>query len=561
MISWIQRTFQKHFRLVFGVMLVVMAVPLVWVFNASSGMGRAGPKALRQRFFGYDLVNRGRGSQLMGDATLSVQTRFGPAALSRITTGQLQQFSAERLASIAFADQLRLPAPTAAELTSYLKTLPIFAGPDGQFDPSRYAAFRDNLKIRSRGQSDSEADFVRVLSDDLRVERVKQAFFGPGYVLPGEVRDQLARTDTRWEIAVATADYAAFKPEIAVAEDALKRFFEENAARYEVLPRTVVDYVAFPAARYLAAVTLSDADVRNYYDANSARFPRPAPKPPAATPPNPDADFAAVRPAVEQALRAERAQRLAVKAASDFTLAIYDAKLKPGSPAFDALLAKDGLTLRSAPPFTSETVPADLGWTPQVIDEALHLGDQHAVSDPLTTADGSIVLFWRQVLPSFRPELAQVRDRVIADFREDERRKRFFQWGRSVSQQLAERVKAGDPFEAAAARVASGEPKLVVKTYPPFLRRQSPQDLTEPVAESLDRLSQGQVSEMLVDQNAAAFVYAKEKKLPDLTEANPQYALTRMQLAAFDARSTADLSMSALVRDEWKRSGLSENQR
>ncbi len=567
MISWIQRSFQHHFRLVFGIMLVVMAVPLVWVFNASSGMGREGPKALRQRFFGYDLVNPGMGTQIYGDASLSLQTQYGLSELSGVSSAQLQQFGLERLASIALANQLRLPAPTQNDLAAYIKGLRTFAGADGQFDASRYAAFRDNLKIRSRSAGVSEGDFARVLSDDLRIERERQLFLGPGYVLPGEVRDQLARSDARWDIAVATADFAAYKPEIAVNEEALKRFFEDNAFRYDVPPRAVVDSVAFPAARYLAGVTLTDTDVRDYYDANPARFPKPAAKPaagaaaPVIAAPNPDADFVTVRPAVEQALRTERAQRLALKAASEFTLDVWNGKLKPGTPAFDALLAKDGLNLRPVPPFTRDTVPAALGWGPQVVEQALLLGEQHAMSDPLPTADGSVVLFWRETLPAYRPELAQVRDRVVADYKEDERRKRFIQWGQVVSRQLNDRLKAGDTFEAAAARAGLDGPKLVVKAYPAFVRRQPPQDLAIPVAGALDRLEQGQVSEMLADQDAGTFVYVKEKKVPDLSDANPQFALTRMQLARLDAMSTAGLSMSEMVGRELKQSGFSQDRR
>jgi len=568
MISWIQRSFQHHFRTIFSVLLAVTIISFIMTIGASPGIGRSGPKALRQRFFGHDLVNQGASSQLFGDASLSLQTQFGLSELSGVSSAQLQQFGLERIASLALADQLRIPAPTQEQLAAYIKNLRVFAGPDGQFDASRYAAFRDNLKIRSRSAGVSEGDFVRVLSDDLRIDRVRQLFVGPGYALPGEVREQLARTDTRWDVAVATADFAQFKPDIPVNEDALKRFFDDNAFRYDVPPRAVVAYVAFPAAKFGDTVTLSDAEVRDYYDANPARFPKPAaktpevgPRPDALAPSNPDLDFAAVRPAVEQALRAERAQRQATKAASDFTLAVFDGKLRPGTPAFDAFLASGGLTLHAVPPFSRESVPTGLGWNPSVVDQALRLGDLHAMSDPLPVADGSIVLFWRETLPTYRPELAQVRDRVIADFSEDERRKRFIQWGQVVSAQLAARLKAGDSFEAAVARVGSGEPKLAVKTFAPFIRRQPPKDIAIPVANALDRLDQGQVSDMLVDQDTGSFVYVKEKKLPDLSEANPQFALTRMQLARLDAMSTGGLSVSDMVAREMKKSGMTADGR
>ena len=52
MISWIQRYFQHHFRLIFAGMLLIMAVPLIWVFNASSGMGHTDRRMIDREFFG-----------------------------------------------------------------------------------------------------------------------------------------------------------------------------------------------------------------------------------------------------------------------------------------------------------------------------------------------------------------------------------------------------------------------------------------------------------------------------------------------------------------------------
>ena len=232
----------------------------------------------------------------------------------------------QRVAALALADQLKIPAPTAREIATYIKSLRAFAGPDGQFDASRYAAFRDSLKTNPRI---SEGDIARVLNDDLRISRLRTLLTGPGYVLPDEVRDQLARAESTWTIAVATLDYAAFKPDIPVAEDALKRFFDDNAFRYMVPPRVGVDCVSFRASDYLGAVSVTAAEVRAYYDRTPSGSPRrkqgrgrqEPPKLDAAKPANPDADFAAVRPQVEQALKTNGPHHLAAKAAADFTVA------------------------------------------------------------------------------------------------------------------------------------------------------------------------------------------------------------------------------------------------
>jgi hypothetical protein len=157
--------------------------------------------------------------------------------------------------------------------------------------------------------------------------------------------------------------------------------------------------VEFRAADFMAAATVTDADVRTYYDENRARFPVPPEKkaagdkkpgqPTASAPDNPDADFAVVRPTVEQALKTERAMRLAARAAADLTVAIYEQKLKPHTPAFDEFFAKSQLTLKPAAPFHQENVPPDLGWTPQIVDQALQLTADRPVSDALPFAAGS----------------------------------------------------------------------------------------------------------------------------------------------------------------------------
>ena len=556
MISWIQRYLQNHFRIVFYVLLAVTVIPMIFIYSASSGIGRAGPKTLSQMFFGHDLGKLGTSDNLRWDAALSIQLQVGYMATDN---SQTQEYGLERTAALALADQLKIPAPTRDDLANHIRSLRSFAGADGQFDANRYAAFRDNLKANSRL---SEADVSRVLSDDVRIAQLRQLIAGPGYVLPGEVKAQLLRADTTWTIAVATADYAAFKPEISVAEDALTRFYNDNAFRYTVPPRVGVDYVEYRIDEFLGAVTLTPVEVRTYYNENSARFPRPPePKaegekkpaqPDAAKQDNPDADFAAVRPQVEQALKSERAARLAAKAAADLTVAIYEQRLQPQTPAFNDFLAQSKLTRKSAPPFDRQAVPPDLGWSSQVVDLAQQLSADHPVSDSVSVATGSLVLLWRETLPSYQPELAQVRDRVVADYKENERHKSFIETGRALRGQIEARLKTGEPFDKAAA--VAGPIKLAIKDYPAFIRRQPPKELGQsPVLAALEGLDQGQLSDMIPTADQGLFVYAREKKNPDLAETSPQFISTQSQIAQLTANLSESLLLGELVERELKK--------
>lgn len=529
MISWIQNTFQHHFRKIFAVLLVLLIISFVFTIGAAPGIGNAESKVLRRDFFGVNLGSQEEVNRIMGDAELSVYLQAGYPAIG---ADQLQQYALQRHAGLHLANQLNVPAPTTTEVTEYIQTLGAFTGQTGQFDAQRYADFRNSLKTSPNLK---EGDISRVLGDDLRYNRVQRLLAGPGYVLPSEVREQLTRADATWSIAVASADYAAFSPDIKPSDAELLKFFEDNAFRYEFPPRVRLSYAEFPLSAYASQVTVNDAEIRAYYDANPTRFPKPAEgiaAPAIGT--GADADFAAVRGQVESALRAERALNVAAKAASDLSLALFEAKVPQSG--VSAFLAGRGVQLKTLAPFDESTVPPELGANPQVATEALKLNADRHFSDAIPTPAGAAVLFWQETVPARKPLYSEVASRVGVDFVENEKRKRFIDVGRSVRDQLRARVKAGESFESAAAAVSNL--KLTVKTHAGFTRRQPPADADYAALNALDSVNQGEVSEMIGSADKGLFIYAAEKKLPDLSEANPQFATTRTQLAqAYSARA------------------------
>ncbi|MGY8719384.1 MAG: peptidylprolyl isomerase, partial [Verrucomicrobiia bacterium] len=387
MISWIQTTFQRHFRFLFFGLLVVLIISFVFTIGAP-GIGSAEREIQARTYFDLNLSSPEDQGKLYIDANLSIALQAG---FQNIPQAQMQEFALERYAALYLADQINLPGPTEVELVEFIHEIRAFMGPTGEFDATSYASFRDNLKLS--GQF-TEADVDRVLRNDYRVREVQELLGGPGYVTGNEVNFQLARTDTTWGADVARIDYTTYAPTIEPSDDELQTYFEENAFRYDSAPQVRVSYIEFPATRYLAQIQLTEENIRAYYEANPARFPRAETATDTGTPEisvnDPDIDFLAVRDQVSAALRYEQARRFSVEAAADLTVALFDSA--PSPEAIETFVASQGDTLRSADPFDRASPPAFLNTAPQLVGTAFTLSADRRVSDPLPTAAGAVVL-------------------------------------------------------------------------------------------------------------------------------------------------------------------------
>jgi peptidyl-prolyl cis-trans isomerase D len=562
MISWIQKYFQRHFRTIFAGLLVITIVTFILGINVTGGFGRAtrGEHA-RQPFFDLDLGTAADSQRLLNDAGLSQALQIG---ISLPADARLQNYAYLRHASVWLADQFHFPTPSKTELDTYVRTLGAFANPStGQFDPARYNTFLDNIA------SDPKltlADVTRVLSDDVRASQISALLSGPGYLLPAEARALLELNDSSWTLAVATVDYASFAPAIPEPTPAeLEKFFADQPARYLIQPQVRVDAIEFPSASFLPKVTLTDKEIRDYYDSDKQHtlFPLPPAPPellaqPKTAAEKAEADFASVRPKVEETLRLDRARHLAEKAAADLSVEFFNQKVTPATLA--AFLTARQLTAKPLAPFSADAPPADLGRTAAAA--AFRLGTDRPISDELPTTAGAVILVWRELLPARQPAFAEVRDKVAADWRTAEKTRRFVELGRTLRDRLAAAVKAGEKFEdaVAAAAASAGSAKLETKNYTGFTLAQKRDagsfDPLAPLLPSLETLQKDGVTEMVTapdDLNPSLpkhglIAYAVEKKLPD--PASPESALRRAQLTRQASVYAANMALVELVRRE-----------
>lgn len=553
MISWIQRYFQKHFRVVFALVLIAVALPMVFIYSASGGTGNKGAsKLLERQFFGYNLDSAEQARRIFSDGTWSIRLKAGYDALQG---DQLQQYALQRIAGLALADELHLPTPTPEQVAKTVTTLRAFQNEQGQFDQIRYNQFADSLKTRN---DLSAADINRILRDDVRLDALAKLIGGPGYVLPHDVQQQLILADSTWTVQVATLDYAGFNPALNPTEDTLKKFHADNAFRYDVPARPRLSLVEFKGTDYLPPIAPTEAELRAFYSSNPARFPVPPEadkkdaKPAAALAPAPAAvdNFPKVRAQVEAALRDAVGARGASKAANDFATAIFERKLKANSPELSAFLAEQHHPAKTLAPFAPDYPPADMPWLANYAEQISRLSPERHFSDPLPTTDSFVILLWNETLPGYKPLFAEVRERVLADYKDGEKRRLFIARGQALRTQLAAAAKAAP---ANFATVAAAE-KLEVKSYAGFTLRTPPQDMPYQAFSALQGLEAGQVAEMIADAEKGYLVYAQDKKQPDLSPGNPRYAELQQQMMLRIAATNGSTYLGDLVERELRKS-------
>lgn len=136
---------------------------------------------------------------------------------------------------------------------------------DGRFSNTRY---RDALAAQGMTPVMFEAQLRR----DLALQQV----LGPvvqSTTMPDAVMDRLvaAATERRTiqTLRIAATDY---RGKVSVSDDEVKTYYEANRGRFEVPEQVDAQYVVLDQGASTSGMTVSDDDIKNYYEQNKSRY-------------------------------------------------------------------------------------------------------------------------------------------------------------------------------------------------------------------------------------------------------------------------------------------------
>lgn len=538
MISWIQNHLIRHGRWIFLTLLGVVIVAFVFTIGNTPGCTSNRSAYEVASFYGYDLNSPKQMESLSRKVGLSAQ-------LSNANIQNDQQFQSQltgRIALLHLADQIGIPAPSPAALSEFIHSQPLFADEDGNFSRDAMTRFIDSVESNP---SIPSGTVVAVLQEDYRIEAVADLLSGPGYSLPNEARVQAQRNQTSYTASTAQLAYQEFTPEIAEDEAALKTYFENNADRYEIAERIQAATLFFAAAKYQGeAVSASDADLRDHFISNRARFVEAYEAAQGETTEASEApavQFDDVRELVAGSYQSAQAERTANEAAQAFAYQLYNQAVERDSATFQQLISDAGLTLTPLEPYTAagtagQSLPAEL------LNSAFALSAAKYYSDPYPVDGGYAVLIYEGRLAPELPELATVATRVQADYAAEEKRRLFNAEGERLQAALEEKIEAGTAFEAAAEAL-----QLSVTPFDAFTLNDAPSTLNPAALQALPGMESGAVSPMLQSGGQGIFVYLSAKEVPGITADDADYTRAQEFLQRYSSMTRMSSLMGELI--------------
>ena len=258
MITWLQNATGKHHRLIFGFLLVVIVVSFVFYGFAGRGALTGGPAYM------YQGVN-------LNDP--AVRKRHNDALFFGQMTGQRMDPNGlvQRVAELALADSLDIPAPSAVEIRRLAREM------TAAFDSKSNDGLNKFLELAGKqldaADLDVRARFETFIKDSWRIQKARGAVAGSGHVTASQIKRMLDRVRTKWTVDVATFSAAGFKPDVKVDDAKVKEAFNTNIEDYRLPARVAVTAVTI-ASTVADTAPVSDDEIINmgYNQAEKFKF-------------------------------------------------------------------------------------------------------------------------------------------------------------------------------------------------------------------------------------------------------------------------------------------------
>lgn len=544
MLIALNNTFQKHHRVLLGLLLVIMIASFVFAGFVNDHSAGASLKIARR---GINLTDtratrpaRDLAALRMGVAPDQFITEAQNAALQekegRSVESQNFATYVSMVDALAEADALGIPSPDDKTLKEFVTTFaPFLDRSTGKFSPANFKNFSDfaqgRLGIDQARLAAALGNFWRLA----KLNAIKTPAKSPALdVLAGR---QVSKDLTAWTVETATFARAGYKPVVPQDEAAIAAYFEGNKGRYLVAEKLHLrvakidgDIAATAKLPEPSEDELLDVAVKNQNNPGLVKF----------------SGNAVNKPEVEAYMKANHSSVVALwresKAGEIAATAVVDKIIntppssgpRPDDAKIEAALKTIGFTsVKTLPAYGRDALPKDTGVPDAVLMKGLELGAAKWRTEAIPYGRSVYLIVFDSAEAARPSTLAEARARVVADRDGEETTRLFAEASASKAAEIAAAVKAGKNFTDAAK--AAG---LTVAPAANFEFQNPPANLSNLMA-GLETLPVGGVSTALRDDENRVVVHIISRLAPDKVKNNTMIETARDNLGRSAAAATA----------------------
>lgn len=433
---------------------------------------------------------------------------------SRITSNAWK-----RLISLKQAEAMNLVAGN-EETRSNLESTP-FLSPNGTYDPQQYDALINRAIPELLGGRMSKSQFEDHIRQQISLEKLNRMVAHTVVVSPFDVERIFHSLNDKYIIDYTLITNSNIEDSVSVSDEQVKAYFDAHANDFEAPERVAFSYVDISIDRFMQFLEITDEKINDYYQAhlNDYQF-IASNEVPVSIDGSTNEEFSAaaaityrpieeVRDKIIDTLKREMARFKAVEVANDLVYGLTPDQYGK-APSFEELTENMGLRVEEAGPFTRYQSDTSLGKDAELILQQvfqLYPNPDEYYSNPVDGGDHVYVLALKERLPPYVPAFEDVAVQVQSEAHRDAVTKATYEKARKLKVDIE-----SDSSESSFADMVAAA-GLVSTNAGPFSRQSSPDSVpfADAAVEALSALNQGEVSDPIEVEDGVLVAYVRER--------------------------------------------------
>ncbi len=253
----------------FGMKFVLMMIVLTFVFMGAGSFFTRSPDEVAS--VNGEPVTIEEFQNTYANIVENIRQQFG----GNVDPEFLKMLNLERQALDSIIDK-KLLLQVAAEkslhvpdeaLIDAIARIPAFQT-NGRFDQQKYETLLRQNRLTPR-------QFEAMQKESILVQQIQDFVVNTVTVSESEARIWYNWDNTKINIDYVTFSPADFIDDVAVSEDEIKAYYEENNNKYRVPARTKVRYISFHPEKFVQEAIVSDEEIAAYYARNESEYKTP----------------------------------------------------------------------------------------------------------------------------------------------------------------------------------------------------------------------------------------------------------------------------------------------